>query len=173
MKQWSWLKGGIALGLLSIVAVFLVQPLGASTEYVIADGMLLRRIAPEFIMQNSYFARYAKSLSFGYGMAVVVGLLIGGFLSVLTGGIKVTNSERIVPSLWNNRFGYRPNQRYLHAFAGGFLILFGARLADGCTSGHIISGITQLAVSGVIFAVGVFASGIVTAKLLYSGKEGI
>ena len=48
--------------------------------------------------------------------------------------------------------------------------MFGARLAGGCTSGHIISGITQLAVSGVLFGAAVFAFGILTAKLLRGGR---
>ncbi len=59
-----------------------------------------------------------------------------------------------------------PGRRYLTAFLGGFLILFGARLAGGCTSGHIISGITQLAASSFIFAAAVFGAGILTAKLI-------
>jgi uncharacterized membrane protein YedE/YeeE len=50
---------------------------------------------------------------------------------------------------------------------GGFLALFGARLADGCTSGHGISGCLQLAVSGWFFFIVMFASGILTARLLY------
>jgi uncharacterized membrane protein YedE/YeeE len=49
------------------------------------------------------------------------------------------------------------------------LLIFGARLAGGCTSGHIISGITQLSLSGMVFAAGVFVSGIATAKLLKRG----
>ena len=39
-KQWSWIKGGIALGLVFLLAVVLVKPLGVSTQYVIADGIV-------------------------------------------------------------------------------------------------------------------------------------
>ena len=56
---------------------------------------------------------------------------------------------------------------YIAAFIGGVIILYGARLADGCTSGHGISGCLQLAVSGWLFFIVMFASGILTAKLLY------
>ena len=58
----------------------------------------------------------------------------------------------------------------LHAFTGGLLLLFGARLAGGCTSGHVISGISQLTVGSFIFGIAIFASGIVTAKMLYRGS---
>ena len=47
-------------------------------------------------------------------------------------------------------------RRYGPSFVGGFLILFGARMADGCTSGHMMSGMMQGAVSGYIFAGAVF-----------------
>jgi uncharacterized membrane protein YedE/YeeE len=57
-------------------------------------------------------------------------------------------------------------RRYIDAFLGGALILFGARLAGGCTSGHIISGITQLSVSGLIFGAAVFGGGILTARII-------
>jgi len=50
---------------------------------------------------------------------------------------------------------------------GVFKVSYGARLADGCTSGHGISGCLQLAVSGWLFFIVMFASGILTAKLLY------
>jgi uncharacterized membrane protein YedE/YeeE len=57
------------------------------------------------------------------------------------------------------------------AFAGGFIVLFGARLAGGCTSGHMMSGMMQTAVSGYIFAAAAFAAAIPVAILLY-GKGG-
>ena len=50
-------------------------------------------------------------------------------------------------------------------------MLFGARMAGGCTSGHGISGGLQLAVSSWAFFIAMFASGLVTAFVLF-GKEG-
>jgi uncharacterized membrane protein YedE/YeeE len=43
----------------------------------------------------------------------------------------------------------------------------GARLADGCTSGHILSGGMELAISSLVFAILVFISFIITANLFY------
>ena len=63
-----------------------------------------------------------------------------------------------------------PRRRYMDAFLGGFLIIFGARVAGGCTSGHIISGMTQLALSGFLFAAAVFGAGIITEKLRAGGR---
>lgn len=61
--------------------------------------------------------------------------------------------------------------RFAAAAAGGFLLLFGARLAGGCTSGHILSGVSQLAISSIVFFIAAFGSAVVTAKLLYDRKE--
>ena len=75
-----------------------------------------------------------------------------------------------VESLWRSRFGASRRKRYLVAFFGGVILMFGARLAGGCTSGHGISGSLQLALSGWVFFASVFVSGILTALMLF-GKE--
>ena len=56
------------------------------------------------------------------------------------------------------------------AFGGGFLVLFGARLAGGCTSGHMMSGMSQTSVSGFLFAAGLFAAGVPFAMMLYKRR---
>ena len=56
------------------------------------------------------------------------------------------------------------------AFASGFFILFGARLAGGCTSGHMMSGMMQTSISGYIFAAAVFLIAIPTSLLIYKNS---
>jgi hypothetical protein len=58
-----------------------------------------------------------------------------------------------------------PGVRYAVAFAAGFLMLFGARIADGCTSGHGLSGLAQLSVGSTVAVAGMFAGGIITAMV--------
>lgn len=52
------------------------------------------------------------------------------------------------------------------ALAGGFLTIFGARMAGGCTSGHGISGASTLSVSSFVTVLGMFGGGIATRMLL-------
>ncbi|MFT7288910.1 MAG: putative membrane protein YedE/YeeE [Halieaceae bacterium] len=75
-----------------------------------------------------------------------------------------------MPELWRSAFGPSRAKRYLASFVGGVLLLFGARLAGGCTSGHMISGISQLALSSFIFGVVTFVVAIGMAKFTYRGK---
>lgn len=72
-----------------------------------------------------------------------------------------------MPAMWTSMFGTSRNKRFAWAFFGGVLLLFGARLAGGCTSGHMISGISQLAMSSFLFGVCTFGSAIGMAHFLY------
>ena len=56
---------------------------------------------------------------------------------------------------------------YTSLILAGLMVGLGTRYGSGCTSGHGISGCLQLAVSGWLFFIVMFASGILTAKLLY------
>ena len=93
-------------------------------------------------------------------------MALGGFLSArLRGGLD--KAERTMPALWRTNFGDSQVKRYIAAFAGGFIVLYGARLAGGCTSGHMMSGMMQTALSGYIFAAGAFAAAIPVSLMLF------
>jgi uncharacterized membrane protein YedE/YeeE len=49
---------------------------------------------------------------------------------------------------------------------GGFLVGFGARYANGCTSGHAISGMSNLQVSSLVVVIGFFIGGLISAHFL-------
>ena len=91
-------------------------------------------------------------------------IFVGAFLSAMLCGVFKFSADSAV---WTESFGPSKTKRLIAAFVGGIIIMYGARLADGCTSGHGISGCLQLAVSGWLFFIVMFASGILTAKLLY------
>jgi hypothetical protein len=55
-------------------------------------------------------------------------------------------------------------------FFAGLLVLFGARLAGGCTSGHMMSGMMQTSLSGYLFAISAFAVAVPAAVLIYRRK---
>ncbi len=54
---------------------------------------------------------------------------------------------------------------------GGVLIMYGARMAGGCTSGHGISGSLQLALSSWVFFLTLFAFGLIKALVLFRGNR--
>ena len=157
----AWARLGFLFGLVSAASIALWGPIGVSGTYPRLVGAALRRLAPGWAGANASLidmGELAKPESF-----LVLGLLIGGFAAS-----RLSRQPAPAPT------AIHPGEtslaaRYRDAFLGGFLIIFGARLAGGCTSGHIISGITQLSLSGMVFGAGVFATGIVTARLLQRG----
>lgn len=100
---------------------------------------------------------------------LVVGVFLGALISSkLSGDHPEGNS---VPNLWAKRFGPSPALRLIVAFFTGAVMLMGARFAQGCTSGHGISGTLQLAVSSWVFAAVAFSIGVVTAQIMYKGVD--
>ena len=55
---------------------------------------------------------------------------------------------------------------FLVLLLGGMLVGFGARYAGGCTSGHAISGLSNLQVPSLIAVIGFFAGGLIMTHLL-------
>lgn len=168
-KEWSWLKGGIALGLLSAFAFITYKPLGVSTSYPRTVALVLNPFAPEFVESNAYFQRVPPVIDWQW--MLVLGIIVGGFIAsrvvkrAQAGSCSVDTSGS-PGSTVQVRTGELSTRRKWMGFIGGFLILFGARMAGGCTSGHVITGFTQLATASFLFAAAVFAAGIPTAKLL-------
>lgn len=165
-----WWAGGLGIGLVLIVAVAFVQPIGVSTQYVVFDGWLLHQLAPDIAARSLYLLETAGTWTLAtYEFFFVLGIPLGSFLAAWATKRFTT---RLVPSEWAGRFGALPGRRLLWSFLGGFLLLFGARFGGGCTSGHMISGVSQLALSSLVFSGALFASGIVTARWLYRDGAG-
>jgi hypothetical protein len=49
----------------------------------------------------------------------------------------------------------------LRAIVGGVALVFGSRIAGGCTSGHGISGMSQLSMSSIVTVAAMFGSGVI------------
>jgi len=155
-----WAVLGVLFGFLSAAAIALYGPIGVSGTYPRFIGAILRRLTPEYAAGNPYLVKMGSLVT--PETMLVVGLLIGGFIASRFG--RSTTSAPALEIVHARETTHA--RRYADAFLGGFLIIVGARLAGGCTSGHIISGMTQLAVSSTIFAAAVFAGGIGVAHLL-------
>ncbi|WP_133487307.1 YeeE/YedE thiosulfate transporter family protein [Aliiroseovarius marinus] len=176
----NWKIGGVALGLVFFLAVLLVKPIGVSTQFVILDGIIADVVNPELVTKtddgytstNAYLAKsggkYAKSVAnpLNYSFIFVIAMMVGAFLSAMMRGGNGADENKL-PAIHYANFGDTPIKRYAIAFIGGFVVLYGARLAGGCTSGHMMSGMMQTALSGYIFAAGAFAAAVPVAMMMY------
>jgi len=155
-KAWSPYAAGIVIGLLQIPAFLLIETaLGASTSYVTVGGIIASWIDRSI--------RVTATARNWWQVALVVGIAIGAFMSMRLSGAR----RQPISPIWQRALGSSsPARRCVVAFVGGFIMLFGARIADGCTSGHGLSGMAQLAVGSTVAVVAMFAGGIATAMLL-------
>jgi uncharacterized membrane protein YedE/YeeE len=101
-------------------------------------------------------------------MLFLIGTFLGSLLSVIAS--RTFRWEK-VPATWAQQFGGSAPKRLLAAFIGGVIIMFGARMAGGCTSGHGISGSLQLALSSWTFFLTMFGAGILTALVLFRKRS--
>ena len=162
-KAWSPYAAGALIALLQIPAFLLVgTALGASSSFVKVAGTLGQLFDPN-ISGISYFEKYMTSSKYFWQLAMVIGIGFGAFLSARFSGQR----RKGIAPVWSKALtNYSAGRRKLMAFAGGFVLLYGARLAGGCTSGHGISGMSQLAIGSMITVIFMFAGGIITARFL-------
>ncbi|MBN1821125.1 MAG: YeeE/YedE family protein [Prolixibacteraceae bacterium] len=158
-KNYRWLYAGIAFAVLNGI-VFLIstsnRPIGASTTYPYVADLLTGTI------RNGYFEKIKTPGS--WELIFLTGAMLAGLVfSILSKEFKII----AIHERWAKYKGTSTLKRIIFAFIGGFILIFGARMAGGCTSGHVISGGMQIAISSLVFAIFVFAGLLVTGKIFY------
>ena len=158
----KWLYSGIGLAVLNAV-VFLEavanRIIGASTAYPYAADLITGNTA------NGYFSKVKGPGQ--WEVFFLTGAFISGIvISLFRKEFKIT----LIHSNWKKYMGNSEAKRIIWSFIGGFILIFGARMAGGCTSGHILSGGMQLALSSLVFAVFVFGGLLLTGKYFYRLK---
>jgi len=161
-KDNRWLIAGIVLAVLDVLVFATAitnRPIGASTTYPYLADFL------SGFTNNDYFEKIQKPGS--WELLFLAGAFMAGLIISL---IKKDFKIALIHSNWEKYKGTSAIKRLIWAFVGGFILIIGARMAGGCTSGHILSGGMQLAVSSLVFAVFVFAGLLLTGKLFYKKK---
>jgi uncharacterized membrane protein YedE/YeeE len=171
--KWRPYLAGSLAGLLAIASAYATTKLmdkttylGASTTFVRAAGMIECRFWPERVNKNTYFQK--EKIKVDWQFALVCGIFFGALAGSLMGRTFEWNE---VPERFAKRFHRRPFLRMVLAFIGGVIAMFGARLADGCPSGHGLSGVMQLSVSGLVALACFFLGGAIAAHKIYG--EGV
>ncbi len=170
---WSPYLAGALAGLLAIASAYATTHwlgktsyLGASTTFVRAAGLLEQTLAPERVAANAYFTK--EKVKVDWQFMLVLGIFIGSLAASLSdGSFKVEG----VPPVWRDRFGTSVWKRAAGAFLGGIIAMVGARMADGCPSGHGLSGMMQLSVSGFAALGMFFGVGVLVAALVYGRRH--
>lgn len=132
--------------------------------------------------KNSFFDFDWKTQK--WNLFVVLGAIIGSAIAsnFLTIDTSVHISQKTINSLNNLGFtdagnSYVPSQLFDFSsitlksstllIVGGVFVGFGARYAGGCTSGHAISGLSNLQLPSLIAVIGFFIGGLFMIHLVF------
>jgi hypothetical protein len=171
LQPWPWYVSGPLIALTMIFLVFFGKSFGMSSNL-------------KTLCTIGGAGKYADFFKFDWkserwNLTVVLGTIIGGFIAVqfLSDGSAINLSENTITDL--NNLGFEnvgktilPPEIYswdavfsLKGIAilviAGFLVGFGTRYAGGCTSGHAISGLSNLQLPSLIAVIGFFIGGLV------------
>ena len=162
-KAWSPYVAGAIIGLLQIPTFLLMETaLGASSSYVTVAAHIAA-LFDSRVGEIKYLASHMWGAKNWWQVAVVGGITIGAFLSMRLSGAR----RKTISPVWARAMGTTTlAARAPIAFLAGFIMLFGARIAGGCTSGHGISGMAQLSAGSTLAVAAMFTGGILTALLL-------
>ncbi len=153
-KYWSPYVAGVVLGLV-LLATFVImgRGLGASGALMRVTTFAVDQVNPGAVDNNPYLAQYAggnQNPLQDWLVFEIIGVIVGGLLSgmlakrirfIADRGPRISAAGRLV-----------------FAFLGGGLMGFGARLAQGCTSGQALTGGATLALGSWAFMMTMFAA---------------
>jgi len=175
-QPWPWYVGGVLIGLIvPALLIFGNRHFGMSSS--------LRHICAACIPTRVKYFKYDWK-DHQWNLMLATGVLIGGFIavSVLSNPDPIDISVNTKASLSNlgiNDFsGYMPEELFSFEnlltikgiflmVIGGFLVGFGTRYADGCTSGHSVMGLSLLNVGSLVATIGFFVGGLLMTHILF------
>jgi len=160
---------GALIGILLVLSVIVAgKYLGASTTFARGASVIEKAVGIDY-SKFDYFTtkkgKYGPGSLPNWQLMYVIGIALGAFIASKLSG---TFEAKTVPTMWKNKFGSSSLKRGIVAFIGGAIGLIGARLAGGCPTGHGLSGLSQLAVSGFIALAFFVIGAAITARILYS-----
>lgn len=177
LQPWPWYVAGPLIAFIMFLLLFLGRQFGMSSNLRTMCTMCGADRKAEFFQFDWKAQRW--------NLVVILGAALGGFIAInfLTADPAVAINPDTVENLNELGFSsagkaYLPDELYsLEALLnfkslalliiGGFLIGFGARWAGGCTSGHAISGLSNLQLPSLIAVIGFFIGGLVMVHLLF------
>ena len=186
MRIQKWLPKALLLGLVFFLAIFIIKPVGVSTQFSMFSGLMYSKVNSEVIYENpekpgtftsdiEYYSRSNNKLvksmlnPINYSFIFVLGIPVGAYVaSKVLGKREEEFDEEAVGATKQ----ISKSKLFWSGFLGGALILYGSRMAGGCTSGHMMSGMMQSSLSGFIFATAVFVVAIPTAILVKRFSKG-
>ena len=173
---WHWAISGFLIGIVMLLLNYFGKVFGMSSNLRSLCSITgVGKIVP-------FFDWDWKSQR--WNLVVVLGAMIGGYIAVhfLSDASNVAINTKTIEQLAalnidapngkllpNSLFGdvvFESPKMIFILIIGGILIGFGSRYAGGCTSGHAISGMSNLQVPSLKAVIGFFVGGLIMAHFI-------
>ncbi len=175
-QPWPWYISGPFIALIMFALLFAGRRFGMSSNLRTLCAIGGAGKVSDFFIYEWKLHRW--------NLLVVVGAIVGGFLAshyLANDGVAIsTNTIETLKGYGINGStdAYLPEEIFgldslsstrniIILLLGGILVGFGARYADGCTSGHAISGLSNLQLPSLIAVIGFFIGGLVMIHFIY------
>ncbi len=168
-KSWNPYVVGILIGFLALFTFYTVdRPMGFARAFAQVTVMIEKVFIPGHVNSNQFIRQSDPSSVSSTGIEWQLMLLIGVFIGAVASSKSSGDFKKeTLPPLWQKRFGPSKAKRLIISYISGIILFIGTWIAGGCTMSHGINGSMQLALSGWVFFMVVFATGIITAMTIY------
>lgn len=175
-QTWSWYFSGFLIGIIMLCLIYFGKVFGMSSNL---RSLCSMAGAGKYV---SFFDFDWKSQR--WNLIVILGAMLGGFVAVhfmsdasnvninpktieqlAQLGVDAPNGKLLPNALFGNDVFQSPKMIFI-LIIGGILIGFGSRYAGGCTSGHAISGLSNLQIPSLKAVIGFFIGGLIMAHFI-------
>jgi len=144
-EHWDWYIAGPLIGLfVPMLLLFGNKSFGTSSSFdymcAIAAPKIHKKIFSSISGSNAWKVYF------------IVGIAIGSFISI---SFLSTETVQFLPEQYYSPSGY------IQLLIGGILVGFGTRYANGCTSGHTITGFSLLNIGSIKSTISFFVGGLI------------
>ncbi|KPJ84229.1 MAG: YeeE/YedE family protein [Gemmatimonas sp. SG8_23] len=173
-RPWPWYVAGPLIGLtVPLVYLYAGRKWGISSTF--------RDVCAAAFPRDLEYFRYSWRSRGAWRLTMALGLVIGGFIAAATGPDEVAISAAtradltalglsdlsgVVPSEIFSWGALTTLPGFVMVVVGGFLVGFGTRYANGCTSGHAISGLSSFQLTSLVAVIGFFVGGLISTHIL-------
>jgi uncharacterized membrane protein YedE/YeeE len=176
---WPWYISGFLIGAVMLLLVYFGKTFGMSSNLRTMCSILGAGKSAEFFRFDWKAQRW--------NLTVVLGAMIGGFVAthyltdpqkadtVILNPTTVTELQqlnidapdgKLLPDAFTSAEALSDPKVLVILLLGGILVGFGTRYAGGCTSGHAITGLSNLQLPSLIAVIGFFIGGLIMSWLL-------
>ncbi len=151
LQPWPWYVSGPLIGLAVPLLLLLTgKPLGISSNLRHLVCLALPKTKIAFFAHNRWRAEF-------WNVLFALGLMLGGFAAA---HFLSAAPAPLFPASYHSLRGA------VILLAGGFLVGFGTRYGNGCTSGHAITGLSNLSITSLYATLSFFGGGLTAAGAL-------